>query len=1297
MNDTIKSFSPSSDFYDVDLSNLKHKGEKINVVVVEDDAFSPEKMKPLLDKELTVKDATTSSSKSTSDEATTSKEDQKKAITNKKLIKSETNEQRINVIEDIKPKRKTREDDYTSDGSRSKKKKSKKHKDKKKEKMRAPEIVPIASKAKLKKKIMPKVNCIKDPEVLEKVKDIIQIFSTTFKVSEVTPKRILPAPLPEMFRVRYVKKATPDVKMSSKACGSDRHQINMGRSREKASGSHHHRNKSESSNTAATAAATSSSQSFLPLKKRQHRNVEDGMEEDANLDGSTAQKAPPSSASLSSIDSTIESVVTALAKPPTAESGMQHDQLGKKAKKKSRKSITAPEFADNGGRNIDGTTGLAVNSAMVTSPHSLVPLPPDSQRAKAECKVEDRQSGVLPPAVVACGSGSAHSSPAVKKDKQSKSCTHTTHTGQDRFAANISLLAGPSRPSEKAPSSLVLPSPKKAESGESSAAGSSEDDKSLVYGEATTTKSAVSQRVNSLILENFPQTLSTVDSILNDVVNNYRSTSPINTDPSDADDELDGEESATETTPDRIKQESTDINNLRTNKAVTTATPQIVPPIEKKRRRRRFNRTGFDKQRKRSSSTAKAKALLHSSENTAAIRDRKKKLNTSQANGKATPKKSFSPSKTFIENCVYSSSSEDCAPVKKTKSKHYLDNQIITVYEPDSTPESDLMTMESDDPTDSGSSSESEYNEGAVFEVTKPRNGASSRNVRRPLKNPYQRPIPEKKYKNDLVTKSTTSTAICTEDSNFYENTTFSKKPNLTAVVGMAKATFGCEGSLLIKTSSRSKAKCASPPKALFEDYNSMGHNPFSENMKSANFKRIEKNIVYNGKAASSSSSVPTPDSSNNCSANQDEYIECLPTCSNPDCTNKRIQKGEWVAGLQRVLTRSRGWGIRTTEFIPKNTFIMEYLGEVITDKIFAQRMIEVYKNERHHYSLKLSNTVIDSYRFGSEARFVNHSCEPNCHMQKWVSVGGERMALFSTRDIQPMEELFYDYKFFDFNSKSFQKCLCKAANCRGTIGKAKVKNNHATRSLEDDATEEMATPAQAEANADIPEVGEFNRPEPRVIVIVFPRPKKPDLPPNHPLSFDFYHHSSKRDKMAVFVRKSDMKLTCSRRRLHNPLDSGVNVTCSRIAFKLFKALNEKDKKDIKKAQEGRFFLLRNMSRLFRVLWMAYEENKENHLNGYVSDEPKFPKRIRLNLPMSEANFNTSDSEASAAEFVVDNFRPKCRTRGTIERSASSIQFFKDSVSQFELLINRQFGWNLAESGMLLTFIIRTVSNYYYF
>ena len=56
--------------------------------------------------------------------------------------------------------------------------------------------------------------------------------------------------------------------------------------------------------------------------------------------------------------------------------------------------------------------------------------------------------------------------------------------------------------------------------------------------------------------------------------------------------------------------------------------------------------------------------------------------------------------------------------------------------------------------------------------------------------------------------------------------------------------------------------------------------------------------------------------------------------------------------------------------------------------------------------------------------RFVNHSCDPNTEIQKWCVNGLFRMTLFAIRDIQPGEELGYDYNFSNFNSNQGQVTL---------------------------------------------------------------------------------------------------------------------------------------------------------------------------------------------------------------------------------------------------------------------------------
>lgn len=78
---------------------------------------------------------------------------------------------------------------------------------------------------------------------------------------------------------------------------------------------------------------------------------------------------------------------------------------------------------------------------------------------------------------------------------------------------------------------------------------------------------------------------------------------------------------------------------------------------------------------------------------------------------------------------------------------------------------------------------------------------------------------------------------------------------------------------------------------------------------------------------------------------------------------------------------------------------------------------------------------ILDATR-GSIARFVNHSCEPNCKMIKWTVSGTPRMALFAgDKGIMTGEELTYDYNFNPYSVKNVQQCRCGAPSCRGVLG----------------------------------------------------------------------------------------------------------------------------------------------------------------------------------------------------------------------------------------------------------------------
>ena len=90
---------------------------------------------------------------------------------------------------------------------------------------------------------------------------------------------------------------------------------------------------------------------------------------------------------------------------------------------------------------------------------------------------------------------------------------------------------------------------------------------------------------------------------------------------------------------------------------------------------------------------------------------------------------------------------------------------------------------------------------------------------------------------------------------------------------------------------------------------------------------------------------------------------------------------------------------------------------------------------EKNFYFLTLDGTeCIDARTKGNLARYVNHSCDPNCQTQKWFVCGEMRVGIFALKNIKAGTELTFDYQFERFGAKK-QLCYCGSENCRGSLG----------------------------------------------------------------------------------------------------------------------------------------------------------------------------------------------------------------------------------------------------------------------
>ncbi|KAI9343868.1 hypothetical protein DFJ73DRAFT_503252 [Zopfochytrium polystomum] len=171
-------------------------------------------------------------------------------------------------------------------------------------------------------------------------------------------------------------------------------------------------------------------------------------------------------------------------------------------------------------------------------------------------------------------------------------------------------------------------------------------------------------------------------------------------------------------------------------------------------------------------------------------------------------------------------------------------------------------------------------------------------------------------------------------------------------------------------------------------------------------------------------------------------------------CLNRRFRRKDY-APIEVIKTEKKGFGLRAKGRIARSQFVIEYCGEVLPTTMFAKRAREYAESGVQHFyfmSIK-SDEIIDAYRKGNIARFMNHSCVPNCELQKWVVGTQIRMGIFALRDIELGEELTFDYKFERYGDTP-QICYCGEAACKGTIGGGKQSALKAAPDLYDESEE---------------------------------------------------------------------------------------------------------------------------------------------------------------------------------------------------------------------------------------------------
>jgi len=146
-------------------------------------------------------------------------------------------------------------------------------------------------------------------------------------------------------------------------------------------------------------------------------------------------------------------------------------------------------------------------------------------------------------------------------------------------------------------------------------------------------------------------------------------------------------------------------------------------------------------------------------------------------------------------------------------------------------------------------------------------------------------------------------------------------------------------------------------------------------------------------------------------------------------------------------------WGLYAMENIAMNDMIIEYVGEKVRQQVADLREHRYLKSGiGSSYLFRIDeNTVVDATKKGGIARFINHSCMPNCTAKIITVEKSKRIVIYALRDIAqskflipqihfdtnvPLdEELTYDYKFErEIGSTDRIPCLCGTAACKGFL-----------------------------------------------------------------------------------------------------------------------------------------------------------------------------------------------------------------------------------------------------------------------
>lgn len=134
--------------------------------------------------------------------------------------------------------------------------------------------------------------------------------------------------------------------------------------------------------------------------------------------------------------------------------------------------------------------------------------------------------------------------------------------------------------------------------------------------------------------------------------------------------------------------------------------------------------------------------------------------------------------------------------------------------------------------------------------------------------------------------------------------------------------------------------------------------------------------------------------------------------------------KQEWRHNVYLARSKIQGLGLYAARDIEKHTMVIEYIGELIRAELAEAREKRYDAANRGIYMFRLDEQrVIDATLSGGLARYINHSCNPNCVAEAVEVERDWRIIIFASRRINRGEEVLqfkriYFSVYINFKSK---------------------------------------------------------------------------------------------------------------------------------------------------------------------------------------------------------------------------------------------------------------------------------------